>query len=162
MGYTLSSGIFAGLAVAGIGSGIYLGQAAIAEIDPIYFQKPPTRFHADLSPNRPSDSAPRPMLAATGGLSLGTGCVGCRTYPEELYPVPSAQLRGDAASYAEEAKPIEVEEVERAPDPEADRLRRDVERVAVYARSEADEFSYASAETPAEPEAEPISLTSAE
>jgi hypothetical protein len=52
------------LALTGIGVGIQLGYSAIAEIDPIYYSQPETRFHADLSPYRPSTATPPATLAA--------------------------------------------------------------------------------------------------
>jgi hypothetical protein len=38
------------LALAGAGLGLYLGNSAISEINPLYFTDPPSRFHADLTP----------------------------------------------------------------------------------------------------------------
>jgi len=150
MASPVSLSVFGALGVAGVASGIYLGHAAIAEIDPIYFQEPPARFHGDLAPYRPSDSAPRPRLAsADGELSLGTGCIGCRTYPEELYPTHSASIGRYATEHAEEAEPAETVEVEAAEDPERLRLRRDIDRVELYARGGEPEIVYASAEAPA-------------
>jgi hypothetical protein len=144
---SLSLSLIGGLAAAGVGAGLYLGQAAIAEIDPIYFQDPPTRFHADLSPARAGDSAPRPLLASAAEAPVAS-CVGCRTYPEELYPIHSASLGRYASDYAEADRPAVTAEaeIEPAPDPERLRLTRDIERVATYARGSTPDVAYASAE----------------
>lgn len=80
----------AALALAGTGLGLYLGKSAIAEINPAYFGTPysEARFHSDLVPNRPNwDSAPPTLQNADLTLGYGTGCVNCRTYPEEYVPV---------------------------------------------------------------------------
>jgi hypothetical protein len=161
MGYPLSLGIFGGLAVAGVGTGIYLGQAAIAEIDPMYFEKPPTRFHADLSPYRPSDSARRSMLASAEEPSLGTACVGCRTYPEEYRPIRDASIDRDERSYAADVRATVAETavMTQEVDPEADRLRRDIDRVARYAQGSAPaslQLASVEAEAPADSQAEEL------
>lgn len=136
------------LALAGIGAGIHLGHSAIAEIDPMYFSEPPTRFHADLSANRPIDSAPPAALSQTEDLALGTGCIGCRTFPEEYFPIHDASLDRDLSGFASEADSPQQEVAEEQPDPEAARLREAIQRVEIYARgsSEAAGVSYASAE----------------
>jgi len=143
------------IALVGIFTGVQLGRSAIAEIDPIYYSERPTRFHADLVPNPPSDSPPNITLAqADQNAALGTGCVGCRTYPEEYYPIHDASIDRYSSGYARDADAapalavLETEE----PDPEAIRLRDDMERVERYARGGEPQAVYASAE--AEPAAE--------
>jgi hypothetical protein len=92
MVHSMTWPIVGALAVTGVGAGVHLGHSAIAEINPIYYNEPATRFHADLSASRPSDS-PTPMrLSAPDPAELGTGCVGCRTYPEEYYPIHDASI----------------------------------------------------------------------
>lgn len=95
---TLSS--MTGLIIAGAGLGLYMGKSAISEINPAYFDSSVTasRFHANLVANAPSiDGAPLSLQAATG---LGSGCVNCRTYPEEYIPVPDPAVEGYTGSYA--------------------------------------------------------------
>ena len=96
------------LALAGIGAGIQLGHSAIAEIDPVYFSQPPTRFHADLSANRPLDTSPPALLAQAKNPGLGAGCIGCRTFPEEYYPVHEASLDGYSSGFASNADAPEI------------------------------------------------------
>lgn len=85
---TLST--MAGLAIAGAGLGLYLGKSAVSEIDPAHYSSPfsGSSFHADLAANGPVlDNAPSLTETAAFASDLGSGCVGCRTYPEEYYPV---------------------------------------------------------------------------
>ena len=82
----------AGLSILGAALGITLGKSAIAEINPAYFNEAEDDFHADLVPHRSSDwaqvqqaeyrAAQQPVLIG----ELGSGCVGCRTYPVEYVP----------------------------------------------------------------------------
>ena len=105
------------LAVAGSVSGVYLGRSAISEINPAYYDEPDPRFHADLVANPPSRDAA--MVHRAGQLSdeeagraLGSGCVGCATYPEEYYPVHDSSIDKYRPSYAamieEPLPPLEV------------------------------------------------------
>lgn len=137
------------LTLAGIGAGVHLGHSAIAEINPLYFSEPETRFHADLSANPPSDSAPPPLLAQARDPALGTGCIGCRTYPEEYFPVHEASLGRYSSGYAANADIVQPAVYEEQPDPEAERIRQDIQRVELYARgsAEARTVQTASAET---------------
>jgi hypothetical protein len=123
---------FAALALAGTGAGIYLGKAAISEINPIYYDEPEARFHGDLVPYRPTEAAgyqAGDLTAANLEQALGTGCVGCRTYPEEVILVH----RGRADKYAPggadlSIEPISAVAVEQTPSPEF----AAVERYASY------------------------------
>lgn len=108
MPHPLTVPMLAVLAVAGSGAGIYLGRAAISEINPAYYSEPETRFHADLTPYRPNISSA--MVYRAGQLSpaeldqaLGRGCVGCRTYPEEYYPDQDPSIEPDRSGWAEAA-----------------------------------------------------------
>ncbi len=145
------------LALAGVGAGMHLGHSAISEINPVHFSEAPTRFHADLSPNRASDSAPPLTLASANDPALGNGCVGCRTYPEEYYPIHDAGLDRYSSGYAVDADEAEAIVADAAePEPEAERLREAMRRVERYARGEpapAPAVEFASAETAA-PEAQ--------
>ena len=145
------------LALTGIGVGIQLGYSAIAEIDPIYYSQPETRFHADLSPYRPSTATPPATLAATDVPALGSGCIGCRNYPEEYIPIHEASIDRYSSGFAREvdtsaeARPVPpIQQEEPA-------LRSDIERVAVYARGSVAEPSVqlASAEAPLEQAEQP-------
>ncbi len=108
MAHALTIPTLAVLAVAGIGSGVYLGKAAIAEIDPAYYNEPETRFHADLTPYRPSTSAAvyraGQLTPAELDQALGSGCVGCRTYPEEYYPEQDPAVEPERNRWAEAAE----------------------------------------------------------
>lgn len=139
MAYFTTVPLIGALALAGVGAGIHLGHSAIAEINPIHFSEAPSRFHSDLSPNRPSDSAPGLMLARADDPALGTGCIGCRTYPEEYYPIHDASLDRYSSGYAvdvEEAEAL-VARAEPDADPEAARMREAIRRVERFAHGEA-------------------------
>ena len=148
------------LALLGTGAGVHLGYSAIAEINPVHFasSQPRSSFHADLVPNRPSDSAPI-ALAADDDDMLGAACVGCRAYPEEYYPIHDASVDGGYDSdWASEESAEAVELAAYAVETLAEVARRkaDMERVERYAHAPvtADE-QFASAETAAsEPQRE--------
>jgi hypothetical protein len=84
--------VMAGLSILGAALGVTLGKSAIAEINPAYFNEAEDDFHADLVPNRSADwaqvhqaeyrAAQQPVLVG----ELGSGCVGCRTYPIDYVP----------------------------------------------------------------------------
>lgn len=156
MGHPLTISTVGVLALLGIGAGVHLGYAAIAEINPIYYEEAQTRFHADLSPNRRSDSAPEMMLVNAGDPAPRSDCVGCRTYPEEYYPIHDASIDRYSSSYARDADlaTAAVELPEEA-EPEALRLREDIRKVERFARGAADApIVYASAEAEVPDEAQ--------
>ena len=142
------------LALAGIGAGIHLGHSAIAEINPAYFSEPSTRFHADLSANRPLASAPPTLLSDAKDPALGTGCIGCRTYPEEYYPIHEASLDRYSGGFASNADAPETRLPEEQPDPEDARLRQAIQQVELYARGESEAAGAAYAAAEAAPSAE--------
>jgi hypothetical protein len=124
MGHPLTLPAVTALALAGAGLGVYLGKSAVAQIDPVYFSSPApgSRFHADLVPARPDwDSWPaQPAQDAFAAEGLGTGCVGCRTYPEEYFPAHDsavdaayAVFDGDDAGAAIEGADREIAQMER-------------------------------------------------
>jgi hypothetical protein len=127
------------LAVAGSVTGVYLGQSAIAEINPAYYDEPETRFHADMVPNPPSYAAPVTragyLTQAERQRALGSGCVGCRTYPEEYYPVHDSSVDKYQPGYAEMEEAPAPQLAVYAPDPQEEERAADfaaVERYASY------------------------------
>ena len=88
------------LSLAGAGAGLYLGKAAVGEINPAYFRTPEPRLsYSDLSGYRsPSWAASQTSLPPIEQAALGTGCVGCTNYPEEYYPEHEPAVDGFAAS----------------------------------------------------------------
>ncbi len=98
------------LVLAGTGLGVHLGKASIAEINPAYFSEPPTRFYADLSPyQRHGYTGLRPPTG-TSMVALGEDCVGCRTYPEEYYPIHDPAVDGYGASDLEAHEAVSLAE----------------------------------------------------
>ena len=151
MAHRLTFPTLALLAVAGSATGVYLGRAAVAEINPAYFNEPEPRFHSDLVANRPSWSSPSVYRAgqlspAEAEQALGKGCVGCRTYPEEYYPVHDSSVDKYQPGYAEVVEaPIAEHAVYQA---EAQDEGRAADFAAVERYS-----SYAVAEAPAQEQA---------
>ena len=121
------------LALAGAGLGVYLGNDSVSEINPIYFQEPPTRFHADLSPYQsPASAGYDVRVNAAAPIELGGGCVGCRTYPEEYYPVRDPAADGIGAE--PQSKPaVQLAALSGAEDSDVVRRRADLDRVQRYA-----------------------------
>ena len=121
------------LAIAGTVGGVYLGRSAISEINPAYYDEPEPRFHADLVPNPPGFEAP-PVHEA-GYLSpsdtyaaLGSGCVNCRAYPEDLYPVHDSSVDKYQPGYAEMIEAPAPQPAPYAVDPQ-----EEAERIADFA-----------------------------
>lgn len=153
--------IMAGLSILGAALGITLGRSAISEINPTYFNEAEDEFHADLVPYRSPDwaqvqqteyrAAQQPPLVG----ELGSGCIGCRTYPVEYVPVrePAVDLYADD-ELLQAPEPTQASYVEApAPDPDRERLQR----YASYPVS-SDEKPVAAAEAPAEEAMEPTGL----
>ncbi len=139
----------AALALTGTGAGIYLGRAAVAEINPIYYSEPEARFHGDLVPYRPTQAAgyqAGELSTANLEQALGRGCVGCRDYPEEVVLVH----RGSAGK-------IMAQPAETSADP--------VQAVA-YQQASSAEFAsverYTSYPVAAEPAAAPVETAQVE
>jgi hypothetical protein len=127
--------VIAGLSILGAALGITLGNSAVAEINPAYFNEAEDDFHSDLVPNRSSDwaqvhqaeyrAAQQPVLVG----ELGTGCVGCRDYPVAYVPRHDPAVDFYAGGELLRApEPTYVEGVETAPAPDPDR-----ERIVRYA-----------------------------
>jgi hypothetical protein len=154
--------VVAGLSILGAALGITLGKSAIAEINPAYFNEAEDDFHADLVPNRGLDGSQVQQLAYHAAQQpvivgeLGSGCVGCRTYPVEYVPRhdPAVDLYADGA-LLRAPEPTNVEAVETAPPPDPDRER--IVRYASYPVS-AEERPVEVAEAPAEEAAAPTGL----
>jgi hypothetical protein len=140
MAHPLTVPVLAVLAVAGSATGLYLGKAAVAEINPIYYSERPDTFHGDLVPYRPQ-AATEVAVYRAGQLTpaelsqaLGTGCIGCRTYPEEYRPQQDPAVE----PYRSQETPAAAPAVQLAVyDPEAERPAREadfasVERYASY------------------------------
>lgn len=72
----------AALAAIGSAGGVYLGRAAVAEINPAYFSEAETRFHGDLVPYRAEtayrSSQASELSTAEMSRALGTACIACR------------------------------------------------------------------------------------
>ncbi len=137
------------LVLVGAGAGVHLGRSAIAEIDPLYFSEPPSRFHADLVPYRSSVAHSSVLPLPEAVLELQPACYGCAAPaadPEPVYEAPQAayENRYDAA-----AEPVEIADLEAEPSQaelqrQADLAR--VERYASYRVSEDEAGGYGSAE----------------
>ena len=124
--------IMAGLSILGAAIGVNLGQSAISEINPAYFNEADDYFHADLSPYRSPDwaqvqaaeyrAAQQPVLVG----DLGSGCIGCRDYPVETVPRHDPAVDGFQDGYAASAppQPAQIVIVETpAPDPARARIQ---------------------------------------
>ena len=157
----------AALALTGVGTGLYLGKSAIAEIDPSYFSSPysePSRFYADMVPGGARFESPQPQLAdASLAQGLGNGCVLCQAAAEQYaYVVPDYGAAFDdySESYSsyvsfepDEALSEAEEEVAKAA-----RLAalREVERYAHPDRAEPAKVRYAQVTVPEPEAAEPV------
>ena len=93
MPYSLTLPIAAGVAIVGSAAGIWLGNSSVGLINPIYYSEPETRFHADLAAQPPNWE--QVQVAETDAMAegIGTGCIKCRDYPEEVYPSSAAYYR---------------------------------------------------------------------
>ncbi len=143
------------LSLVGAALGVFLGNGAINEINPVHYQteEPRSRFHADLTPQGYRDWASVQVAefrAAESGTDLGSGCVGCRTYPEEYVPVHEASLGKAHTAWAEVTEEA-VSEPLVQPAVEVRDDEADLEQVEAYAHFPvtADEQQLALAETPA-------------
>ncbi|QAY79406.1 hypothetical protein [Sphingosinicella sp. BN140058] len=158
------------LSALGAGAGIWLGHAAVGEIDPAYYREPPTSFVADRIAYRSPDWA---------GVQLGEyqqqgllDGIGAEQAPSAaVYAAPAVATYGDswAADTAREAqpvravatRPIEIEQeadVAAPPDPEIVRVHRyssypvsqEEARAIEVAEPEVQEVYAATYEVPAE------------
>ncbi len=149
MAHSTTLPILAGLTMLGAVAGVQLGRSAVADIDPIHYGEPDTKFHADLVPYRSAGQDGATLLAAREDVPI-TSCIGCRAFPEEYRPIHDPAVDGledgwsASAGLAAAPAPVEAEPAApaAAPDPE----REAVTRYASYPISE-------EAATPAEAEA---------
>lgn len=139
MAQFISLPAIAAMALAGAASGLYLGNSAIDEIDPTYMfaDEGESRFYADLVPAASRvDDPPRPLHDALLDQGLGSGCVGCITYPEEYAPDHESRIDAYIGAYAAYSPPPTAEEIVTEVDAvlaEAARTRfEEVERYAYY------------------------------
>ena len=124
------------LSLLGAALGVHLGNASIAEINPAHYASDETaaRFHADLSPQGYRDWATvqaSEYRAVEQGADLGAGCVGCRTYPEEVALVHQASLGKPETAWVEVIEPAAAQPVVAAV-AEPDRALEQVERYAHF------------------------------
>ncbi|MGA9582119.1 MAG: hypothetical protein WBR13_09145 [Allosphingosinicella sp.] len=126
--------IMAGLSIMGAALGITLGKSAVAEINPAYFNEAGDDFHADLAPYRSPDwgqahqaeyrAAQQPVLIH----DLGSGCVGCRTYPVAYVPrhdpAVDMPVEGELLRAPEPTNAAIAVEAAPAPDPDRERIVR--------------------------------------
>jgi hypothetical protein len=143
------------LALVGAALGVVLGNGAINEINPVHFQteESRSRFYSDLTPQGYRDwqsVQAAEFRAAESGIDLGSGCVGCRTYPEEYVPVHEASLGKANTAWAEVTEEV-VEAPAVRPAVELQEHGPDLEQVERYAHFPvtAEEQQLALAEPPA-------------
>lgn len=126
------------LALIGAATGLHLGQAAIAEINPIHFSpSKPSSFYADLTPGGLNDSPPQPQLSGASELAGGAECIGCTTYPEEYIPEhdPSVDFPVAAEPSATSNFRLDLASSEMEPVEEVARRRAGLDQVERYARA---------------------------
>ena len=131
MPHPLTLPTIAGLALLGSVGGAWLGNSAISEINPVYYTEREPRFHADLSPYQSPDWAQVQVgeyQEASLIEGLGTGCIGCRDYPEDYVPRPDPAVDGHedgwAASTGFEPAEVQAALAEAPADPEWERVGR--------------------------------------
>jgi hypothetical protein len=132
MAHRLTVPTLSALALAGVGFGVFLGQAAISEISPSSFSDPAPRFHADLTPHR-SQSAPAALPQQGAMLALGASCIDCRSGAAEQFPVYEAAAGGYRSGYAATADVPEPVQVTAEPSPEDVQHQVELARVELYA-----------------------------
>lgn len=148
----------------GVSGGAFLGRSAIAEINPLYFSAPQgTKSYAALGPHQSSDwaEAKPATLRTDDGVGLGTGCIGCRAYPEEYRPdrrgidpdgsfVDPYAATNPPTRYAvyEPAQPTQADLADAA---QREAELRDIERYSTYPVTQEQQTSLAAAEPQPEP-----------
>lgn len=167
MSHPLTLPVVAGLAMLGSGVGVWLGNSAISEINPVYYSEAEDRFHADLAPYRSPDWAQVQVTEyQDAGLieGFGTGCIGCETWPEEYIPRPEPAVdgveEGWAAGTAYSPAEVQAALAETPVDPEWEQVGRYASwpvRADERAEEEADEAALR-AESAEEDDREPVGL----
>lgn len=153
---TLTLSVIGALSVAGAATGVYLGHAAIDEINPAYFHEPETTFHSALAANAPSNW--EQVQAQEQSAVPITSCIGCINGPLPDYPVDyvpghdpyvdtAAVTRWPARTRQAPAAESPVVYAEEAPAP----VRERIVRYASYAvtQDEADAMAKRDAEASA-------------
>lgn len=141
------------LSLVGAALGVHLGNSAIDEIKPAYFEteEPRSRFYADLTPQGYQDWATvqkAEYRSVERGTDLGSGCVGCRTYPEEgFYRVHRATLGKGETEWAEVSEEPAVQPTVATP-AEPDPEMEQVERYASFPVTAEEERELAMADAP--------------
>ncbi|HEY0413671.1 MAG TPA: hypothetical protein VGD66_11055 [Allosphingosinicella sp.] len=132
--------ILAGLSIGGAALGMQFGHAAIAEVNPAYFQEPETSFHADLVAYRSPDWAKVQAAETEQAVQGQVQCIGCVNAPPPAYPVEyvpahdpyvdlavsswPAPARKARIRVQEEAPAPQAAEAEPEPDPARERITR--------------------------------------
>ena len=125
------------LALLGVATGLHLGHAAIAEINPIHFSpSKPSNFYADMTPGGRIDSPPQRLVAASD-YAGGAECIGCRTYPEEYFPEhdPSVDFPVTAEPSTPGTIKLELALAEAEPVEEVAQRHARLDQVERYARA---------------------------
>ncbi len=147
------------LMLAGAALGIHLGKASIAEINPAYFSERPSRFHADLSPYQSDGDDGLQPSGGASMISLGSECVGCRTYPEEYHPIHDPAVDQYPTSDSDAQEPVSFAEQQPTQEPRpGDQGKARVELYASFPVSAEEAAARASAEVeyaPADHRGEP-------
>ncbi|HEY0626365.1 MAG TPA: hypothetical protein VGD10_06485 [Allosphingosinicella sp.] len=146
MASPVSLSTIAALALAGVGSGLYLGKSAVAEIDPVYFSSPfsASKFHADLVPGATDFDAPAPQLQAAAYVEgLGDGCVLCPPPVAAEYQVRDygTHYEEGYASYVSAPADDVIEDAQEA-------IRREARRAALQEVERYAHFQVSSDEKP--------------
>jgi hypothetical protein len=140
MARTLDLSILGALALVGAGTGLHLGWSAIAEINPVHFSSAESgsAFHGDLVPNRSWDSGPSlPGPEQADSLALGSGCIGCRTYPVDYRPIPDPSIERiyEPSEQTSASAPVQLAAREEEAPEDAARRKADIERIELYSRA---------------------------
>lgn len=129
MAHSMTLPTIGAFAIGGVALGMHLGNISIAEINPIYFQESPTRFHADLASYQSPTSTGYNLRPAAAPADLS--CVGCRTYPEEYFPRRDAMIDEILEERPAQRAPVMLASAEAAEpaapierDPALDRVQR--------------------------------------
>ncbi|MEA3001463.1 MAG: hypothetical protein QOH81_251 [Sphingomonadales bacterium] len=124
--------IAAGLSIAAAATGVHLGRATIAEINPAYLQDPEVPFYSDLVPGNRQRAdwaqVQTQEYQAAAQAPAPAGCVGC-TWPIDPMPRPDPVIarydRPRIVPQRERAEaPAEIVIVEQAVQPDWRRVER--------------------------------------
>ena len=130
--------MIAALSAIGAGTGIWLGHAAVGDIDPVFFSDAPASFVADRVASRPPDWA---------GVQIGEyqqqgllDGISAAPAPSAVYAAPAVASYGDswAADTTQQAEPVRAIAYPAAVEPETEEVQEvpvdpDIVRVHRYA-----------------------------